>query len=165
MERNEKEQEELVREDCQMQLNQQRRLFLGARAVREQEFMEKALEFEGKVRSGGATSSKPPARKMTPSASEADSAFHPATPPRKRTDRLEFLSPTDDWSECDKSEVPVMKAATTTTTTKTKTGTTTRASGRPMKGARSDPDDPDPPDPPCGTPVLFGWSGIRLLHR
>ena len=114
---------------------------MGEKARREEEFIEKARQFEEQVRSGGATSSGPPLFKMTPTATEAGNASHPTTPPPRRSvDKLEFMSPTDKWSEGAQSEVPVQQAATTATKTKTKSSNA-RASGQPNRGASSDHDD------------------------
>jgi dTMP kinase len=158
MQKNQGEREELVREHCQGQMDQQKRKFLGERATREQEFNEKALEFERQVRSGGATASRPPIlHKLTPSATEAEPAFHPATPPKRGRERREFLSPQDSWSEC-QSEPKVAQAAWTTTKTKVKT--TTRASRRHENGPGSDPEESEPSRPSRKPPSSQGGLGF-----
>ena len=91
LEKGQKDRDEQVRLDCQFQLNEQRRFFMGEKAQREQEFMEKARQFEEQVRSGGATSSGPPLFKMTPTATEAGQLSPPTTPPLRRSvERLEL---------------------------------------------------------------------------
>ena len=135
---------------------------MGEKAQREQEFIEKARQFEEQVCSGRATSSGPPLFKMTPTATEAGHVSPPTTPPPRRSvDRLEFMSPTDKWSQSAQSEVPVQQAATTATKTKTKTkSSNARASGQPNRGASSDHDDQDPPGPPRKPPSSSGGLGF-----
>ena len=138
---------------------------MGEKAKWEAEFTEKARQFEEQVRSGGATSSKPPLFKMTPTATEAGHVSPPTTPPPRRSvERLEFMSPTDKWSQSAPSEVPVQQAATTATKTKTKSSNA-RVSGTLEKGARSDPDDQDPPGPPRKPPSSSGGLGFGFYNN
>ena len=163
MMKNEKEREDAIRDDCHWQMDQQQRAFLGERATKEQEYLEKALEFEKQVRSGGATSLRAsPIQDLNSPPPQMPKPFHPVTPPSKGRDRRELLSPIEHESECEKTDPPVQEASRSRTRTKAPPA---RISRHRDSEPGSDPGKRDPPGPPRGPPSSQGGLGFDFYEQ